>query len=58
MTMLIRMMIRGTRAEIGINMRPLKGMEGICGHNPTKAMRRSEVGMAKESSAAKLIMLK
>jgi hypothetical protein len=54
----IRMTMRGTRAEIGINMMPLKGRKGIWGHSPTKTMRRSEVWRATESKAAKLILLK
>jgi hypothetical protein len=58
MTMLIKTTIKGMRAERGINIRPLNGMDGICGHNPTNAKMIKVVGMVRESKAAKLIMLK
>jgi hypothetical protein len=46
------------RAEMGMNIRPLNGMAGICGHNPTKAKMINVVGIVRERKAAKLIMLK
>jgi hypothetical protein len=58
MMMLIMMTIKGMRADMGISMSPLNGMEGSSGHNPTKAKMLNVTGMVTESKATKLTMLK